>query len=72
MKTVEEIRMTRTSMNQRDFAKAIGTTIRSYTNKVAGLFEWKLSELVKIAEFNDGQVKVTVNSKDYTVTIKED
>ena len=70
MKTVEEIRKLNFS-NQKEFADLIGISGRAYTNKISGVCEWKLSEILTIAALNDGEVNVKINGKDYNITVKE-
>ena len=70
MRTVEEIRKS-TDRSQIEFAKDIGLSTRSYTNKIHNRQEWKLSEIVKVAELNEGEVQVEINGVNYDITMKK-
>lgn len=70
-KTVEEIRKT-TGMNQTAFSESIGVNSRrTYANRIGNVQPWILNEIIKVTEFNEGQVRVTADGVDYLVDIKE-
>lgn len=54
---VEEIRQS-LGLNQTEMAKIVGCTSRTYQNKVYGIVDWKLDEIIKIAELIDDGVEV--------------
>ena len=68
---IEEIRA-KTGMNQTEFAKAIGSSFRTYLGRLSGSQpNWQLSEIIKAAEFNDGEVVVHTSDGDYFIKVEK-
>ena len=70
IKTIEEVRKSNTHLNQTDFAKSIGTSYRSYQERLTKKQEWKFKEIAKAAAYNKNQVKVDTDEGVYEATIK--
>lgn len=66
---IEEIRK-KAGLTQAQFARGLGLSTRSYLNRLDGTQDWKLHELIEIAE--KYQPKFTVESGDkYLLSIKK-
>lgn len=69
-KTIEEIRLD-AGLSQKAFAQVIGSTFRSYQGRLSGdQPRWRLDELIKAADYNDGYITVSMFGKDYDISIK--
>lgn len=70
-KTIEEIRLG-TGLNQKDFAQLIGCTFRSYQGRLYGEQpRWRLDEIIKAAEQNEGYIKVKMFGEYYDISIQK-
>lgn len=71
-KTMEEIR-TSAGMSQAQFAARIGTSRRTYTDRLnGGQPNWSIQELTEAATMNDGKIKIEYKGKTYKLTIQEE
>lgn len=55
---IEEIRK-KHGYNQTEWARLIGSTLRTYQGRLDGSQPtWKLDEIIKAAEYNDGEIVI--------------
>lgn len=66
--TVEEIRQS-LNLTQREFAERLGISRRSYTNKIQGVFNWTVPELLKVAEY--GEITIPSGSGKLVVRLEK-
>ena len=70
MKTVEESRK-EVGMTQKEFAESIGTSFRTYLGRLAGSQpEWKLSEVIKASQMNEGEVLLQTEEGIFEINVK--
>lgn len=68
-KKVEEIR-SGTGYNQTDFASSVGMSYRSYQERISHKQpDWRISELIGIADYNEGEIEIDLNGNIYHITI---
>ena len=68
-KTIEEIRKG-VGYNQTDFANSVGMSYRTYQERISKTQpNWKISELVEIADYNNGKLQVDYEGETYNITI---
>lgn len=71
MKRPEEIRND-LGLSQTKFAKAIGSSLRTYQGRFDGSQpKWLFAEVIEIAKFNHNEVKIKLGDVEYEVNIKE-
>ena len=47
-------------------------SLRTYQERLSGLHEdWKISELIEITKFNNGEILIKHDNKEYVITIHE-
>lgn len=69
---IEDIRYTKTNLNQTKWAMAIGSTFRTYQARLNGSQpDWKLEELIKASNYNGGKVIVNSYGTDYKIHIQK-
>ena len=67
---IEDIRK-KVGYTQIDWAEKIGTSFRTYSGRLNGSQpDWKLDEVVKAAEYNDGLIIVNTASGKLKLTIE--
>ena len=66
---IEEIRK-KADLTQAQFARTLGLSLRSYQNRLDGVQDWKLSELVAIAEKYQPKFEVECG-KTYSIKISK-
>lgn len=68
--TIKEIKH-KLNLSPFEMADAIGIKKSAYYNKINGLTDWTLPEIVKLTELNNGKVDIEVNGNLYRITIKK-
>lgn len=69
-KTIEEVRQAN-GFSQIVWADLIGSTFRTYQGRLQGVQpEWRLSELIKASEYNDGYIIVPTPNGKYKVHVE--
>lgn len=69
-KSPEEIRAGE-GLNQSDMARKLGLSPRSYQYRITDELQWTVKDLVRLAEFNDGELLIDTAGKRYQISIKE-
>lgn len=70
-KTIEEVRQAN-GFSQITWAQLIGSTFRTYQARLQGSQpEWRLSEVIKAAEYNNGYIVIPTPTGAYKVKIEE-
>lgn len=68
-KTTEQIRK-EVGYNQTDFANSVGMSYRTYQERLSNTQpNWKISELIGIADYNDGKLQIEFEGETYNITI---
>lgn len=65
--TIEEIRV-KNGLTQVQFARSLGLSLRSYQNRIEGVQDWKLHELIDIAEKYQSKFEIESGEK-YSIKI---
>lgn len=65
--TIEEIR-DKSGLTQAQFARSLGLSLRSYHNRLEGKQDWKLHEIIEIAEKYQSKIVVECGNK-YSIKI---
>lgn len=58
-------------MSPYEFSEAIGIKKSAYYNKLNGLREWSLPEIVKMSKLTKDDLVIEVNGELYRITIKQ-
>ena len=66
---IEEIRK-KAGLTQPQFARTLGLSLRSYLNRITGDQDWKLSELIAIAEKYQPKFEIECGNK-YSIRISK-
>lgn len=70
-KNIEQIRKD-AGYTQIQWASVIGSTYRTYSARLKGdQPEWKLNEVIKASEYNEGKIIIPTPLGDYEISVKK-
>lgn len=70
LKDIETIRKD-LNLTQAEVAQELGISLRSYLNRINNETEWKLSEIIKISNWCNEDIKVKSGMNTYLISIKK-